>query len=109
MSRRETPASSDDETSDVRQRLDKYLWFARMARTRPLAAKLVTSGHVRVNSRKTDNPAKFLSVGDVLTISLKGDVRVLRIVALAQRRGPFEIARLLYQDLNETAPPREEP
>ncbi len=109
MSRRETPAPSDDDSSDVRQRLDKYLWFARMARTRPLAAKLVTSGHVRVNSRKTDNPAKFLSVGDVLTISLKGDVRVLRIAGFAQRRGPFEEARLLYVDLNESVPPRHEP
>ena len=80
-----------------------------MARTRALAAKLVTSGHVRVDSRKTDNPAKFLKLGDALTISLKGDVRVLRIAAFAQRRGPFEEARLLYVDLNEKGPPREEP
>lgn len=100
MSRRETPAPEDD-PSQSRQRLDKYLWFARMARTRAAAAKLVTGGHVRVNARKTDNPAKFLSLGDVLTISMQRDVRVLKVAGFAQRRGPFEEARLLYEDLSE--------
>jgi ribosome-associated heat shock protein Hsp15 len=72
-----------------------------MAKNRALAAKLVTGGHVRVNARKTDNPAKFLSIGDVLTVSRQRDVKVLRVAAFAQRRGPYEEARLLYEDLDE--------
>ena len=82
-----------------RQRLDKWLWFARMARTRTAAAELVGAGHVRVNSQRIVQAAKSVRPGDVLTIALPRDVRVLRIVALAERRGPFEEARLLYEDL----------
>lgn len=108
MSRRETPAPRDDDPSQARQRLDKYLLFARMTKTRALAAKLVTGGHVRVNSRKMNNPAKFLSIGDVLTISLQQDVRVLRIVGFAERRGPYEEARLLYEDIGERSGPEKD-
>jgi ribosome-associated heat shock protein Hsp15 len=90
---------------ETRQRLDKYLWFARMARTRAAAAQLVTGGHVRLNGRKVDQPSKFLAPGDVLTISLARDVRVMRVRAFAQRRGPYEEARLLYEDLAPPATP----
>lgn len=107
MSRRETPAPPDDDSSGARQRLDKYLWFARMTKTRALAARLVTGGHVRVNARKTDNPAKYLSIGDVLTISLQRNVRVLRIAGFALRRGPYEEARLLYEDLSGSSGPED--
>ena len=75
-----------------------------MARTRVLAAGLVSAGHVRVNGRKVDQPSRAIAPGDVLTISLQRDVRVLRVIALAERRGPYEEARLLYEDLN-AAPP----
>ena len=49
-----------------RQRLDKWLWFARFAKTRTLAAKMVTSGYVRLNGQRTDNAAKAVAVGDVV-------------------------------------------
>lgn len=87
---------------DVRLRIDKWLWFARLAKTRTLAQKLATSGRVRVNREKNDNAARPVKVGDVLTIALDSGVRVLRISAMADRRGPAAEARLLYQDL---APP----
>ena len=77
---------------------------ARMARTRADAARLVTAGHVRVNGRKCDQPSKFLALGDVLTISLQRDVRVLRVCAFAARRGPYEEARRLYEDLAPLKP-----
>ena len=86
---------------DNRQRLDKYLWFARMARTRAAAADLVTGGHVRLNGRKIDQPSRAVAIGDVLTVSLSRDVRVLRVAAFAERRGPYEEARKLYEDLSE--------
>ena len=82
-----------------RQRLDKWLWFARVVKTRSLAARLVEAGHVRVNGTHCLNPARALGPDDVLTIALERQVRVLRVVATGQRRGPFEEARLLFQDL----------
>lgn len=90
---------SAGEQPAARQRLDKYLWFARMARTRVAAAELVTSGCVRVNGRRVELPAKTVGAGDVLTIALERDVRVLRVRAFAERRGPYAQARLLYDDL----------
>lgn len=82
-----------------RLRLDKWLWFARVVKTRTLAAKLVSDGHIRVNGARIDAPAKGIVAGDVLTISLERQVRVLRVAALGTRRGPYEEARLLYEDL----------
>jgi ribosome-associated heat shock protein Hsp15 len=84
---------------DERQRIDKFLWFARFARTRTLAQKLVTAGYVRVNKRKIDNAAAPVAIGDVLTIAANGTVRVVRIAAFAERRGGAPQARLLYEDL----------
>jgi ribosome-associated heat shock protein Hsp15 len=84
---------------EERQRVDKFLWFARFARTRTLAQKLVTAGHVRINKRKTDNAAASVAIGDVLTLAIGNSVRVIRITALAARRGGAAEARLLYEDL----------
>ncbi|MCG7393643.1 RNA-binding S4 domain-containing protein [Microvirga sp. ACRRW] len=84
-----------------RQRLDKWLWFARFAKTRTLAAKLVTSGFVRVNGQRTDNAAKAVALGDVITIALARTALVVRVEALGERRGPAPEARQLYADLTE--------
>lgn len=87
----------------ARQRLDKWLWFARVVKTRGLAAKLVQAGHVRLNGVKALGPDKPVRPGDVLTIALERQVRVLRVEAPGERRGPYEEARLLYTDLSEGA------
>jgi ribosome-associated heat shock protein Hsp15 len=87
----------------TRQRLDKWLWFARVVKSRTLAAKLVGEGFVRVNGVKTDVPAKAVNIGDVLTIALERDVRVLKVMAAGTRRGPFIEAQTLYEDLSEPA------
>ncbi|WP_243370289.1 RNA-binding S4 domain-containing protein [Microvirga solisilvae] len=84
-----------------RQRLDKWLWFARFAKTRTLAAKLVTSGFVRVNGQRIDNAAKALAVGDVVTLALARTTLVVKVEALGLRRGPAPEARQLYADLTE--------
>jgi ribosome-associated heat shock protein Hsp15 len=84
-----------------RQRLDKWLWFARFAKTRTLAAKLVTSGFVRLNGQRTDNAAKAVAIGDVVTVALPRTTLVVRIEALGERRGPATEARQLYLNLNE--------
>jgi ribosome-associated heat shock protein Hsp15 len=79
-----------------RQRLDKWLWFARFAKTRSLAAKLVAEGHVRVNGQRTDTAAKAVATGDVLTIAAPHVTAVVRVQAPGERRGPAPEARLLY-------------
>jgi ribosome-associated heat shock protein Hsp15 len=87
-----------------KQRLDKWLWFARVVKTRSLANKLVTEGHVRVNTQRIETPAKPVGPGDVLTIALDSRIIVLRILGIGARRGPFSEARLLFEDLNAEIP-----
>ena len=81
-----------------RQRLDKWLWFARVVKTHEAAAGLVESGHVRLNGQKTLKPGHGVKPGDVLTIVLNSRVRVLYWEGRAERRGPAEAARLRYRE-----------
>ena len=74
-----------------------------MVKTRALAADLVTAGHVRINGRRSNAPGKAIRTGDVLTIALDRTIRVLRVRAAGSRRGPYEEARLLYEDLSPAA------
>lgn len=87
------------------QRLDKWLWHARFARTRTAAARLVTDGHVRVNAARELSSARRLKAGDVLTIALSRDVRVVRLTGFAPRRGPAEDARTLYEVVADPSAP----
>ena len=89
------PAGSEP----ARQRLDKWLWFARVVKTRSLAARLVTEGHVRVNSIRIETAAKAVKPGDIVTVALERHVRVLKILASGERRGPAPEAQALYEDL----------
>lgn len=83
------------------QRLDLWLWCARLAKTRAECARQVAAGRVRINRLPTDKPHAKLRVGDVLTLALGGRVRVWRVLALAERRGPASEARGLYEDLSD--------
>lgn len=100
-------AASDEQPG--RQRLDKWLWFARVVKTREDAARLVESGHVRLNGQKTLKPGHGVRPGDVLTIVLNSRVRVLHVEGLAERRGPATAARLLYREPGMSAPEGETP
>ncbi|MCJ2056516.1 RNA-binding S4 domain-containing protein [Methylobacterium sp. J-048] len=82
-----------------RQRLDKWLWFARFARTRSLAARLSEDGFVRVNGTRAENPAKGIGIGDVVTVAAPHATLAVRVLGLGERRGPAPEARLLYEDL----------
>lgn len=79
-------------------RVDKWLWHARFFKTRTLAAKIVSGGHVRVNSDKISKPAYYIVVGDVLTFSQGNNIRVIEVLALGERRGPAPEAQTLYLD-----------
>ena len=85
-------------------RLDKWLWFARFARTRTSAAKLITEARFRVNGQATEKAHHVVRCGDVLTFPLGPHIRVIKILALAERRGAAPEARLLYEDLDPPQP-----
>ena len=83
-----------------RQRIDKWLWHARVVRTRSAAAALAASGHVRLNSQRIDAASQVVRAGDVVTIALDRSVRVLRVAAFAERRGSPDVAHQTYEDLS---------
>ncbi|MFD1199725.1 RNA-binding S4 domain-containing protein [Brucella gallinifaecis] len=102
----------------ARQRIDKWLFFARVVKSRSLAAKLAVGGKVRVNSQKIDQAAYQVKIGDVLTITLERHVVIYKVLTFGERRGPAPEARLLYEDMTpepvspmetiEALPPRRE-
>jgi ribosome-associated heat shock protein Hsp15 len=86
-----------------RQRVDKWLWHARVVRTRSAAAALASAGYVRVNGERIDAASRAVKAGDVVTVALDRQVRVLKILGFAERRGAAEAARVLYEDLAAAA------
>jgi ribosome-associated heat shock protein Hsp15 len=82
-----------------RQRLDKWLWHARVVKARTSAAALVEAGHIRINGVRETAPGHAVKAGDVLTIALDNSVRVLKVIGFAERRGDATTARVLYDDL----------
>jgi ribosome-associated heat shock protein Hsp15 len=82
-----------------RQRLDKWLWHARVVKARTSAAALVEAGHVRINGIRERAPGHGVKLGDVLTIGLVRSVRILKVVGFAERRGDAAAARVLYDEL----------
>jgi ribosome-associated heat shock protein Hsp15 len=83
-----------------RQRLDKWLWHARVVKARTSAAALVESGHVRVNGVREKSPGHAVKPGDVVTIALDRGVRLMKVLGFSERRGDASAARALYEDLN---------
>ena len=82
-----------------RQRLDKWLWHARVVKARTSAVALVEAGHVRINGVREKAPGHSVKPGDVLTIGLDHSVRILRVIGFSERRGDAAAARVLYEDL----------
>ena len=82
-----------------RQRIDKWLWHARVVRTRESAAALTTAGHVQVNGVKVRAAAAPVRCGDVMTVALDHGVRVMRVCGFASRRGGAEDAQQLFENL----------
>ena len=87
-------------------RVDKWLWAARVFKTRSLAAAACDGGKVDINEEAT-KPARRVRAGDRLEVSLpRGRRRILKVVALGDRRGSAEAARALFEDLTPPEPPR---
>jgi ribosome-associated heat shock protein Hsp15 len=85
-------------------RLDKWLWYARVVKSRTLAAGLVEDGKVRINRERMTKPSQAVRIGDVLTISVGPRVRILEVAAMSTRRGPANEAQALYVDRSPPPP-----
>lgn len=81
-------------------RLDKFLWFARLVKTRSRAQALIGEGHIRLDGRRVERAHAEVRPGTVLSFPLEGQVRVIRVEALPARRGPAPEARACYTDLS---------
>jgi len=87
------------ESAASSQRLDRWIWHARIVKTRTIASNLISAGHVRVNGERSAQPARAVRPGDVLTISLPARVRVLKVTRILPRRADAASARGLYESL----------
>jgi ribosome-associated heat shock protein Hsp15 len=85
--------------SGGRQRIDRWLWHARLVRTRSAAAALAAAGYVRVNGTRIDAPGRMVRLGDVITVALDHAVRVLKVRGFTERRGPPSGGHELYEEL----------
>lgn len=90
-----------------RQRIDRWLWHARVVKTRELAKALVEGGHVRVDRERETKAGAAVRRGQVLTVTLPSRVVVLEIAGFVERRGSAEVAATTYRDLSLPRPPRE--
>jgi ribosome-associated heat shock protein Hsp15 len=86
-----------------RQRIDKWLWHARVVRTRTAAAALAAGGYVRVNGERIAAASRAVKAGDVLTVSLDRRVRVMKVLQFVERRGAAEAAEALYEEVGTAA------
>ena len=84
---------------EATMRLDRFLWFTRLVKTRTLAQELAAEGRLRIDGRVIDRAAAPIRIGNILTFALRGEVRVLRVEALPGRRGPAPEARACYCEL----------
>ena len=90
-----------------RVRIDKWLWAARMFKTRSMATKACSAGHVRVNG-ETAKASLTVQAGDQVEVLTPARLRILEILALLDKRGPASVAQTLYSDHTPPPPPKEE-
>jgi ribosome-associated heat shock protein Hsp15 len=91
----------------ARQRLDKWLFFTRLQKSRSIAQKAIESGDVRVNDQRITQPSFALKAGDIVILSLDRRDITARVLKAGERRGPYEEAKLLYEDLTPAVVPGE--
>ena len=86
--------------TDSPQRIDKWLWFSRQFTTRTLAAKIVTSGRIRINGQRITKTRHMVRTGDVITYVTNKKIKILKITGIGIRRGPAVEAMALYEDIS---------
>ncbi len=84
-------------------RIDKLLWFLRLAPSRTLAHDWVAEGHFRLNGKRIEKPSASVAAGDILTVPARSGVRVIELITVPERRGPAPEAATCYRTLDERA------
>ena len=82
-------------------RIDRFLFFIRLAKSRTLAQSIIEQGHVRIDGKRVEKPSDQVEAGSVIALPLHGQVRILRVLALPVRRGPATEARACYEEIEE--------
>ena len=85
-------------------RIDRFLYFIRLVKSRTLAQAVIEAGHVRVDGKRVQKPSDEVRVGSIVALPLRDRVRILRVVALPARRGPAPEARACYEELGIDEP-----
>ena len=80
-------------------RIDRFLFFIRLVKSRTLAQSIIDEGHVRIGGKRVEKPSEEVREGSVIGLPLRGRVRILRVLVLPQRRGPASEARGCYEEL----------
>ena len=80
-------------------RIDRYLHCIRLVKSRTLAQAIIAQGHTRINGKRVEKPSEEVRVGSVIALPLRDQVRILRVVALPERRGPAAEARACYEEV----------
>ena len=82
-------------------RIDRFLFFIRLAKSRTLAQALLETGHVRVDGKRVTKPSEDVHEGSVVALPLHGQTRVIKVVSLPSRRGPAAEVRSCYEEIGE--------
>lgn len=85
-------------------RIDKLLWFMRLAATRDVAREWAMAGHIRVDGRRVERASTTIRTGNVLVLPIRGTVRVIEVLAIPQRRGPAVEAQACYRYVDSPPP-----
>ena len=83
-------------------RIDKFLFFTRLIKSRTQAQALLDEGRTRIDGRRVERPSDAVKAGSVIALPLRGQVRIIRVVGLPERRGPAPEARTFYEEVAET-------
>ena len=85
-------------------RIDRYLFFIRLAKSRTLAQVIIDQGRVRIDSKRIEKSSEEVRVGSIIALPLHDQVRIFRVLILPTRRGPAQEARACYEELTEANP-----
>lgn len=85
-------------------RIDRYLHCVRLVKSRTLAQALIEQGRTRIDGKRAEKPSEPVRVGSTIALPLRGRVRVIRVLALPERRGPASEARAAYEEIDEGSP-----
>ena len=102
---RPTPSQSwPSSRKSERVRIDRFLFFIRLTKSRTLAQSVIEAGHVRIDGKRVEKPSEEVRAGSIIALPLRDRVRILKVLSLPARRGPASEARLCYQELGIDEP-----